>query len=76
VLIVSVTVAILLVLAAGLFVGSRVNSARVAHALSTSYRSRAAKSFIVWVRSTVVAVLAVAGLLFLLFVLLFRLDIR
>jgi hypothetical protein len=76
VLILSVTLAILLVLGAGLFVGGRVQNARTAHALFTSYRSRAAKSFAAWVRSTVVAILSVVGMLVLLFILQFLLHRR
>ncbi|WP_158891332.1 hypothetical protein [Amycolatopsis anabasis] len=69
-----VVVSILLVLAAGLYVGSRVNAAREAHAQFSSYRTRIGKRFTDWVRSTVIAVLGVAGMVFLVFAVLFMHD--
>jgi succinate dehydrogenase hydrophobic anchor subunit len=66
---VSAVIAIVLVLA-GLLVGSQLNNARSAHVLFHNYRSRTAKGFTDWIRSTVTAVIGVAGLIGLVFVLL------
>lgn len=62
-------VAILLVLCAGLFVGSRVNSASEARAHFTSYRHRTTAGLIAWIRNAIAAALGVAGLLLLLYIL-------
>ncbi|UOX91755.1 AMP-binding protein [Amycolatopsis sp. FBCC-B4732] len=67
---VSVFIAVLLALAAGLLVGSRVHSAREARANYSAYRARTAKGFGEMIRSAVSAVVAVAGALVLLFILL------
>ncbi|MFJ9786642.1 hypothetical protein ACIRSS_44225 [Amycolatopsis sp. NPDC101161] len=66
----SVFLAVLLALGAGLFVGGRVHSAREARANYSAYRARTAKGFGEMIRSGVSAVLAVAGALVLLFILL------
>ncbi|HEY3470907.1 MAG TPA: hypothetical protein VGL47_37625 [Amycolatopsis sp.] len=66
----SVFIAVLLALAAGLLVGSRVKTARDARVAYTSYRARTAKGFGEWIRSTVSATLAVAGAVVLLVILL------
>jgi hypothetical protein len=58
---VPVVIAILLALAAGLFVGSRVHTAREARATYSSYRARTAKGFGEMIRSAVNAILAIAG---------------
>lgn len=63
-------ITILLALAAGLLVGSWVNSAREAHAHFTNYRHRTATGLISWIRHTGLAILGVAGLLVALYVLL------
>lgn len=70
VLIVSTVIVVLLCLGAGFLVGSQMSSAREAHAHFTSYRHRTTKGLMAWVRHGVAAVLGVAGLLFLIYVLL------
>ena len=65
----SVFIAVLLALGAGLLVGGRVHTAREARTNYSAYRSRTAKGFGVWIRSTVSAVLAVAGAIVLLVIL-------
>jgi hypothetical protein len=67
---VSTFVVVLLCLGAGLFVGSQLSRTREAHAHFTSHRHRTTADFVAWVRSGVVAVLSVAGLLLLIYVLL------
>ncbi|MCR6482505.1 hypothetical protein M8542_06730 [Amycolatopsis sp. OK19-0408] len=66
----SVFLAVLLALGAGLFVGGRVHSAREARANYSAYRTRTAKGFGEMIRTAVSAVVAVAGALVLLFILL------
>ncbi|WIX99612.1 hypothetical protein QRX60_36995 [Amycolatopsis mongoliensis] len=66
----SVFLAVLLALAAGLLVGSRVHNAREARSNYSAYRARTAKGFGEMVRSTVSAAVAVVGALVLLFILL------
>ncbi|MGW5721234.1 hypothetical protein ACWEVP_34005 [Amycolatopsis sp. NPDC003865] len=66
----SVLLAVLLALGAGLLVGSRVHSAREARANYSAYRARTAKGFGEMIRSGVSALVAVAGALVLLFILL------
>ncbi len=66
----SVFIAVLLALGAGLLVGSRVHSAREARASYSAYRARTAKGFGEMIRSAVSAVLAVAGAVALLVILL------
>lgn len=72
--IVSTVLAILLVLGAGLFVGSHVNSAREAHVYYTTSWHRATKGFSAWVHNVIIATLGVVGLLVLLFVVLGQLP--
>lgn len=59
---------ILLVLGAGLFVGGLLDRASQTRARYTSYRQRAAIGLATWLQSAIAAVLGVAGLLFLLYV--------
>ncbi|WP_290059356.1 hypothetical protein [Amycolatopsis solani] len=66
----SVFIAVLLALGAGLVVGSRVHSAREARSNYSAYRARTAKGFGEMIRSTVSAGVAVVGALVLLFILL------
>ncbi|MEV6872420.1 hypothetical protein [Amycolatopsis sp. NPDC051128] len=66
----SVFMAVLLALGAGLIVGARVHSAKEARANYAAYRSRTAKGFGLWIRSMVTAVVAVAGTIVLLVILL------
>ena len=66
----SVFVAVLLALGAGLLVGSRVHGAREARANYSAYRARTAKGFGEMIRSGFSALLAVAGAVALLFILL------
>ncbi|MEU4251373.1 hypothetical protein AB0F15_28565 [Amycolatopsis sp. NPDC026612] len=66
----SVFIAVLLALGAGLLVGSRVHSAREARASYSAYRARTAKGFGEMIRSAVSACLAVAGAVALLVILL------
>ncbi|WP_072479046.1 hypothetical protein [Amycolatopsis australiensis] len=66
----SVFLAVLLALGAGLFVGARVHTAREARANYSAYRARTAKGFGEWIRSTVSAAVAVAGAVVLLVILL------
>lgn len=63
----SVFIAILLALGAGLLVGSRVHGARDARASYSASRARAAKGLGDWIRSTVSAGIAVAAAAILLF---------
>lgn len=72
----SAVLAILLVLGAGLFVGSHLNSAREAHSAFTNYRHRTAKGFTTWLQSLIIATLGVVGLLVLLVVVLAQLPAR
>jgi hypothetical protein len=72
----SALLAVLLVLGAGLFVGSHVNSARAAHTSYTGSWNKIAKGFGDWMRSLVVATLGVIGLLVLLYVVLAQLPPR
>jgi hypothetical protein len=67
---VSVFVAVLLALGAGLLVGSRVHGAREARANYSASRARAAKGFGEMIKSAVSALLAVAGAVVLLVILL------
>jgi membrane protein required for beta-lactamase induction len=67
---VSVFIAVLLALGAGLLVGTRVHIAKEARSNYTAYKSRTAKGFGVWIRSMVTAVVAVAGAVVLLVILL------
>jgi hypothetical protein len=67
---VSVFIAVLLALGAGMLVGGRVHTAKEARATYSAYRSRTAKGFGDWIKSTVSAVLAVAGAIVLLVILL------
>lgn len=69
-------IAILLVLGAGLWVGSKVNSAHEAHAHFTSYRHRTVKGLGEWMRHIVTAVLSIAALALLLYVLLIQFPIQ
>lgn len=69
-------VAILLLTCAGLFVGSRVNSAREARAHFTSYRHRTTAGLTAWVRNVVAAALGIAGLLLVLYILLLQVPTR
>lgn len=63
-------VIILVVLGAGLYVGSQLSSAREAHLHFTSHRHRTALDLTAWIRHAVVAVLSIAALLLLLYFLL------
>jgi hypothetical protein len=72
----SAALAVLLILGAGLFVGSHVNSAREAHSTYTNAWARTTKGLGNWLRSLVVAVLGVVGLLVLLYVVLVQLPLR
>lgn len=72
----SAIIALLIVLGAGLFIGSRLQSAREAHALFSSYRARAALGLGSWLRHTAVVTLSVIGLLVLLYLIVFALHIR
>jgi hypothetical protein len=67
---VSIFIAVLLALGAGLLVGGRVHNAREARSNYSAYRARTAKGFGEMIRSAVSALLAVAGALVLLFILL------
>ncbi|MBB1151915.1 MULTISPECIES: hypothetical protein [Amycolatopsis] len=67
---------ILLVLGAGLFVGGLLDRASQTHARFTGYRQRTATGLITWVRSAVAAVLGVAGLLILLYLLITLSSVR
>lgn len=66
----SVFVAVLLALGAGLLVGGRVHNAREARANYASYRSRTAKGFGEMIRSAVSAAVAVVGAVVLLVIVL------
>lgn len=66
----SVFIAVLLALGAGLLVGARVHTAREARANYSAYRARTAKGFGEWIRSTVTAGVAVVGAVVLLVILL------
>jgi hypothetical protein len=61
-------VVLLLVLGAGLLVGSRLNSASEAHTYFSMSRGRVAKSFSLWMRQLVRAVIGVFGLVVLLWI--------
>jgi hypothetical protein len=74
--IVSPLVAILLVLGAGLLVGSQVNSAHEAHAHFTSYRHRTVRGLGEWVRHIFTAVLSLGALALLLYVLLVQYPVQ
>ncbi|MBB5959553.1 hypothetical protein FHS29_006174 [Saccharothrix tamanrassetensis] len=65
----STVVVMLLVLGAGLLVGGRLNSASEAHAYFTSSRTRVTRTFSAWMRQVTRAVVGVAGLLVLIYVL-------
>lgn len=65
--IVSTVVAVVIFLAVGLYVGAKVSKARVAHSQFSTYRHRTATGLVSWLRSTVVAALGIAGVLFTLF---------
>ena len=69
-------IAILLVLGVGLWVGSQVNSAHEAHAHFTNYRHRTVKGLGEWARHIVTAVLSVAALALLLYVLLVQFPVQ
>lgn len=62
-------VAILIVLGAGLFIGSRFEGARTAHHLFTSYRVRAVNGLSGWFTKAFAAGLGIAGLVFALYLL-------
>lgn len=66
----SVMVAILITLAAGLYVGARIHVAREARSTYTAYRARTAKGFTEWIRSTITAAFGVAATIALVLVLL------
>jgi hypothetical protein len=67
---VSVFIAVLLALGAGLLVGGRVHHARESRANYAAYRARTAKGLGIWIRSTVNAGVAVVGAVVLLVILL------
>ncbi len=74
--IVSSPAVLVLVLAAGLLVGIRLNSASEAHAYFSNSRSRVSKSFAEWMRQVVRATFGVVGLLVLLYLVIFELPIQ
>jgi hypothetical protein len=67
---VSVFIAVLLALGAGLLVGGRVHAAKEARSSYSAYKSRTAKGFGEWIRSMVTAGIAVVGTIVLLVILL------
>lgn len=62
-------VAILIILCAGLFVGSRLQGAHEARSNFNAYRTRTARGFNIWIKSFVVASLGVVALLVLVYLL-------
>ena len=66
----SVFIAVLLALGAGLLVGGRFHNAKEARANYSAYRARTAKGFGEMIRSAVSATVAVAGAIVLLVILL------
>ena len=67
--------AILIVLGAGLYVGSRFDRARQAHERFSSYRARTVSGLGSWLKNMMVAVLGAGALIFVLYLLLVHLHI-
>jgi VanZ family protein len=72
----SAIAAIVIVLCGGLFIGSRFEGAREAHQMFNSYRSRTAKGLTDWIRSLVVTVFGIAGLILVLYLIVFQAHVR